>query len=64
MKEIFGEMKAREALARIMEPDSIDSWLNCGNPGFEGRKPINLIKEGEWQRIVALVDLIESDPFI
>ena len=45
------DLPAREALAEVIEPASIESWLQQPNPAFQGSTPLQLVERGEMDRL-------------
>ena len=50
----------RERLARVMQPDYIDTWLQSSIPALDGQTPAALIARGEGERVSQLVGGLES----
>jgi len=48
-------MNIREELAKVMEPEAIDDWLNTPNPAFDNQKPSVLINNGGVKRIMGMI---------
>jgi hypothetical protein len=54
------ENDIRSRLERLIEPEFIDSWLNSPNTGFKGKKPIELIIDGDTNSIYRMLYVLES----
>jgi len=52
-----------ERLARVMEPSYIAVWLRKPVPALSERKPIDVIANGEYTQVAALVSALEEAPF-
>ena len=57
----MGEVdRLRRALAGVMDADSIATWIETPNEGFDGLKPLEVIERGEVDRIWRMVFYLES----
>lgn len=52
--------RLRDALAEVMQPDSIADWLTTPNDAFRGLKPLEVIERGEADRIWRMIYYLES----
>lgn len=52
--------RLQEALASVLEEDSIGGWLATPNPAFDGLKPLEVIERGELDRLWRMIYLLES----
>jgi uncharacterized protein (DUF2384 family) len=51
------------ALSRIMQPTEIGPWLARPHPAFDKRSPLNLVQDGEQDRIWRMLyDLSSGQP--
>lgn len=48
------------ALGRVMRPEFVEPWLRTPNPAFEGRTPVEVIEDGEAERIRRMIHELES----
>lgn len=51
-----------ERLADTYKPEGIDVWLDSPNRNLDGRRPLDLINEGEWQRVLDEADRLAGGP--
>jgi hypothetical protein len=49
-----------KALAQIVEPAAIESWLQTPNPAFEGSTPLQVIERGEMDRLWLMLHQLGS----
>ena len=52
----------RSELARIYEPEVIDAWLNGKGPREE-KTPMELLREGDLEEVLALVNASETGAY-
>jgi transcriptional regulator with XRE-family HTH domain len=52
--------RLRDALAEVMQPESIADWLTTPNDAFHGLKPLEVIERGEADRIWQMIYYLES----
>lgn len=50
-----GLEKLFEVLGTLIKPESIYPWLMTPNPGFDNRRPIALIENGEIDKVWRMV---------
>lgn len=51
----------KDALAEIMPEQDVDKWLETPNPVFDNKTPIHLIKAGQAEHIIRMVEQIKSN---
>lgn len=44
----------------IVEPESIEVWLNSPNKAFNNKKPIDLIREKDTNQLYRMLYVLES----
>lgn len=49
-----------ERLREIYTPEGVDIWIHGRNKGLGGRKPIELLVNGEFERVLAAVERLAS----
>ncbi|MBX3419653.1 MAG: hypothetical protein KF851_18815 [Pirellulaceae bacterium] len=49
-----------EALSEVVDPDSLGSWFDTPNEGFQGLKPIEVVERGEIDRLWEMVFRLRS----
>lgn len=49
-----------DALADLMEPTEIGSWLKTSNPAFSNSTPLQVIERGEQDRIWRMIYQLQS----
>ncbi len=52
-----------QRLARTMRPDAIPGWLDTPVPVLDGRRPLELIAGGDYERVARVVSSFESPVF-
>ena len=52
-----------ERLAGIVQPGSAEDWLFTPVPALENRRPVELIREGDYRRVLDLIDAIGEGVF-
>lgn len=60
MNSIDVEKDIRSRLERLLDPELIDSWLNSPNTGFNGKKPIDLIINGDTNQLYRMLYVLET----
>jgi hypothetical protein len=50
----------QRALAQVMEPDRIGSWLLQPNAAFQGLTPLEVIERGEIHRVWQMIFYLQS----
>lgn len=53
-----------EQLSGVMRPQAAHDWLFSPNPLLSHAKPIELLAEGEWRRVLGLIDALEEGVFV
>ncbi len=53
-----------EQLSGVMQPSAAHDWLFSPNPLLEHEKPIDLLTQGQWRRVLGLIDAIEEGVFV
>jgi hypothetical protein len=51
------------ALRQIIPTEDLQEWLNTPNPGFQGEKPMTLIRKGERDVIWAMIHQTQQGSF-
>lgn len=49
-----------ERLREVYMPEGIDIWIHARNRGLAGAKPIELLRAGEFERVLAAVERLAS----
>jgi hypothetical protein len=52
--------RLRAALARVMSPTAIATWLDAPNDKFSGLKPLEVVERGEIDRLWQMIYYLES----
>jgi hypothetical protein len=50
----------REKLNSLVKPEEGQRWLHAPNKIFEGRRPIDLINQGEYDRVLEILECLEE----
>jgi hypothetical protein len=53
-----------EALAEVLPRDQANVWMFLPNRLLEHRKPADLVRDGEHQRVLALIDAMAEGVFV
>lgn len=51
-----------DRLIRIMDPSYVSIWLRKPIPALNDRKPIDMIREGDYREVSKIVAALESPP--
>lgn len=51
-----------EQLSDVYTDEGIDIWLHARNRALDGARPIELLREGQFDRVLALVDRLAGGP--
>lgn len=49
-----------ERLREVYTPEGADIWLHGRNRGLDGEKPIDLLRAGEFERVLAAIERLAS----
>lgn len=53
-----------EELSGLLRPQAAHDWLYSPNALLEHEKPIDLLADGQWRRVLGLIDALEEGVFI
>lgn len=53
-----------DALAEVLPRDQANVWMFSPNRLLEHRKPADLVRDGEYQRVLALIDAMAEGVFV
>ena len=53
-----------ERLSGTLTPPAAHDWLFTPNPALEHHKPIDLIREGEFRRVLGAIDALAEGVFV
>lgn len=53
-----------EALASTMQPQAAHDWLFTPNPLLQHHKPVDLIRAGEFRRVLGAIDALADGVFV
>jgi len=48
------------ALLHVYRPDGVEIWLHARNPELGGRRPVEMLVEGQFEPVVAAVQRLQS----
>jgi len=51
-----------QRLIRIMEPSYVSIWLRRPIPALDDRKPLDMIRDGDYREVSRIVAALESPP--
>jgi hypothetical protein len=58
LNKIANDIRSR--LERLIKPEFVDAWLNSPNASFNGKKPIELIINGDTNSLYRMLYVLES----
>ena len=47
-------------LAGVMRRETVITWLRGPQPALDGRSPLDLLADGEWERVTHVVSKLEE----
>ncbi|CAN5689288.1 DUF2384 domain-containing protein [soil metagenome] len=53
-----------ERLVEIVPAESAQEWLFTPVPGLDYHRPVDLVRSGEYRRVLALIDAIGEGVFV
>lgn len=53
-----------EQLSGLLRPQAAHDWLYSPNALLEHEKPIELLADGQWRRVLGLIDALEEGVFV
>ncbi len=53
-----------EQLSGVLRPQPAHDWLFTPNPSFDHHKPIELLRAGEFRRVLAAIDAMAEGVFV
>jgi putative toxin-antitoxin system antitoxin component (TIGR02293 family) len=59
--EFFAVM---ERLQQVIRPQTAHDWLYTPNPTLDHEKPVDLLRRGEFRRVLAIIDALGEGVFI
>ena len=59
--ELFAVM---ERLQAVVRPAAAHDWLYTPNPTLENEKPADLLRRGEYRRMLAIIDALGEGVFV
>lgn len=51
------------SLSDTYRPEGVGIWMNSPNRHFDGDRPIDLVRRGEAERVLAEADRLAGGPF-
>lgn len=62
-KERLLELKyVIEQLSDVYTDEGIDLWLHARQRAFDGRRPLDLLQEGQFEAVLALIERLAGGP--
>lgn len=52
-----------DRLANVVEPGSAEDWLFTPNEALSNRRPVDLIRQGEYRSVLDLIDAVGEGAF-
>jgi putative toxin-antitoxin system antitoxin component (TIGR02293 family) len=53
-----------EHLSGVLKPQAAHDWLFSPNPMLDHHKPVDLLAEGDFRRVLALIDALAEGVFV
>jgi putative toxin-antitoxin system antitoxin component (TIGR02293 family) len=53
-----------ERLSATLTPEAAHDWLFTPNPAFEYHKPVDLLRDGEFRRVLGAIDAMAEGVFV
>jgi putative toxin-antitoxin system antitoxin component (TIGR02293 family) len=53
-----------ERLSGVLQPEPAHDWLFTPNPMLEHNKPVDLLREGEYRRVLGAIDALGEGVFV
>jgi uncharacterized protein (DUF2384 family) len=53
-----------ERLSSTLKPQAANDWLFAPNPALEYHKPVDLIRRGEFRRVLGAIDALAEGVFV
>jgi len=53
-----------ESLSGVLRPSAAHDWLFSPNPLLEHHKPVELLREGEYRRVLGAIDVMADGVFV
>ncbi len=53
-----------EQLSGVLQPQAAHDWLFSPNPMLDHYKPVDLLREGEYRRVLGAIDAIAEGVFV
>lgn len=57
------EHQAREQLAELYTPEGVDIWLTTPHQWLDGQRAIDLIRNGDGDRVLAVIDRLTGGAY-
>ncbi len=51
-------------LRRVLKPDAIDRWLHAYNDSLGGKRPIDLLTKGQYDKLLSAIAQLEEGVFV
>lgn len=51
-------------LSKVVRPEAAEAWLFAPNPMLDFERPLDLIQQGEYKRILAAVEALADGVFV
>jgi uncharacterized protein (DUF2384 family) len=51
-------------LRRVLRPEAIERWLNAHNDSLAGKRPIDLLANGQYDKLLAAISQLEEGVFV
>lgn len=53
-----------ESLSAVLRPQAAHDWLLSPNPLLDHHKPVELLREGEYRRVLGVIDVMADGVFV
>ncbi|MBI2538594.1 MAG: DUF2384 domain-containing protein [Deltaproteobacteria bacterium] len=51
-------------LRQVLKPDAIDRWLHAYNDSLGGKRPIDLLTKGQYDKLLSAIAQLEEGVFV
>jgi hypothetical protein len=52
------------ALNQVLHGGAAEQWLNRSNPDFDGRTPAELLRSGDYRRVLGAIEALAEGAFV
>lgn len=63
-RQLLEVLAVLEQLSAVLEPQAAHDWLFSPNVTLAHRKPIELLADGDWRRVLGLIDALAEGVYV